>query len=113
VTSIWALAAAVALLALRSFAMSHNIGSLAGRTVQDLGHHSTSRSDGSFGSLNTLIENSRSTTVKHLLVVNAGQSAVGVAVDPAAGAGLALQRKAVPSQGGDEFPYACVAEQVE
>jgi len=47
------------------------------------------------------------------MVVNAGQSAVGVAVDPAAGAGLALQRKAVPSQGGDEFPYGCVAEQVE
>jgi hypothetical protein len=47
------------------------------------------------------------------MVVNGGQPAVGVAVDPAAGAGLALQRKAVPSQGGDEFPYGCVAEQVE
>jgi hypothetical protein len=46
--------------------MSHNIGPLAGRTVQDLGHHSTSRSDGSFCSSNMLIENSRSTTVKHL-----------------------------------------------
>jgi len=47
------------------------------------------------------------------MVVDGGQSAVGVAVDPAAGPGLAFSRKSVSSQGGDEFPYGCVAEQVE
>jgi hypothetical protein len=47
------------------------------------------------------------------MVVNGGQSAVEVAVDPAAGVGLALSRKTVSSQGGDEFPYWCVAEEVE
>src|SRR5262245_25597159 len=47
------------------------------------------------------------------MVVNAGQSAVGVSVDPTAGAGLALQRKAVPSQGGDQFSYWSVAEEVD
>ena len=47
------------------------------------------------------------------MVVDAGQSAVRVAVDPAAGLGLALQRKAVSSQGGDKFPYGCVAEEVD
>jgi len=47
------------------------------------------------------------------MVVDGGQSAVGVAVDPAAGPGLAFSRKTVSSQGGDELPYRCVAEQVE
>ena len=47
------------------------------------------------------------------MVVDAGQPAVGVAVDPAAGPGLAFQRKAVSSQGGDELPYRCIAEEVE
>ena len=46
--------------------MSYNIGALTKGTVQDLGHHSTSRSEGSSCSSNTLIEHSRSTTVKHL-----------------------------------------------
>jgi hypothetical protein len=41
-TVLWALAAAGALLALRSRAMADNIGPLAVRTVQDLRHHSTS-----------------------------------------------------------------------
>jgi hypothetical protein len=45
--------------------------------------------------------------------MDAGQSAIGVAVDPAAGPGLAFPRKTVSSQGGDEFPYPCVAEEVE
>src|SRR5882724_119883 len=39
------------------------------------------------------------------MVVNAGQ--------PAAGAGLAFQRKAVSSQGRDQLPYGGVAEQVD
>jgi hypothetical protein len=47
------------------------------------------------------------------MVVDAAESAVGMAVDPAACAGLALQRKAVPSQGGDEFPYRGIAEEVD
>jgi len=47
------------------------------------------------------------------MVVDGGPSAVGVAVDPAAGPGLAFSRTTVWSQGGDEFPYGCVAEQVE
>jgi hypothetical protein len=47
------------------------------------------------------------------MVVDAGQSAVGVAVDPAAGPGLAFSRKTVSSQGGDELPYRCVAEEVD
>jgi hypothetical protein len=47
------------------------------------------------------------------MVVDAGQSAIGMAVDPAAGSGLALSRKLVSSQGGNEFPYRCVAEEVE
>jgi hypothetical protein len=45
--------------------------------------------------------------------VDAGQLAVEVAVDPASGPGLAFSRKPVSSQGGDEFPYRCVAEEVE
>jgi hypothetical protein len=47
------------------------------------------------------------------MIVDAGQSAVEVVVDPAAGVGLALSRKTVSSQGGDEFPYGGVAEEVE
>jgi hypothetical protein len=47
------------------------------------------------------------------MVVDADQSAIGMAVDPAAGSGLALSRKSVSSQGGNEFPYRCVAEEVE
>jgi hypothetical protein len=39
------------------------------------------------------------------MVVNGGQPAVGVAIDPAAGAGLAFQRKTVSSQGRDQLPY--------
>ena len=38
---LWALAAAVALLALRGLAMAHNIGPLAVMTVQDWRNHST------------------------------------------------------------------------
>src|SRR5262245_9776465 len=62
-TASGALAAAVALLAWQSLAMSHNFRPLAGGTVPDVGHHSTSRSDGSFGSSNMRIKNSRSITV--------------------------------------------------
>jgi hypothetical protein len=46
------------------------------------------------------------------MVVDAGESAVRVALDPAAGAGLAFQRKAVSSQGRDEFPYRSISEEV-
>jgi hypothetical protein len=47
------------------------------------------------------------------MVVDARQSAVGVAIDPAASAGLAFQRKAVSSQTGDQFPYRDIAKEVE
>ena len=47
------------------------------------------------------------------MVVDGGQSAVGVAVAPAAGPGLAFSRTTVASQGGDELPYWCVAEEVD
>lgn len=39
--SLWALAAAIALFALRGCALSHKSDSLAGGTVQDLGNHRT------------------------------------------------------------------------
>ena len=60
------LAAAVPLLALPSLAMADNIRAVTVGTVEDLDNHDTTRSRWGYSALETLVENSTSTPVRHL-----------------------------------------------
>ena len=60
------LAAAVPLLALPSLAMADNIRAVTVGTVENLENHDATRSRWGYSALETLVENSTSTPVRHL-----------------------------------------------